>query len=73
VGLLNAVGNLIVGNVNSIGEFINYGLNNPVSNTLRKIEEEFSDRFMNYKTAEYTNEEWYKHILSADFIGDAFI
>lgn len=73
VGLLNAVGNLIAGNVNSIGEFINYGLNNPVSNTLRKIEEEFSDRFMNYKTAEYTNEEWYKHILSADFIGDAFI
>ena len=61
----------------SVPKVVGAGVNNYVSRTMADIQQ-MSDRwFPNYRTAQERSDkyqdEWYKHIFTANFIGDSFL
>ena len=64
-------------NGRSVMDTLDAGVNNWLSNQLVKLQELSEEWFPNYRTAEERSEkyqrEWYKHMGTANFIGDSFL
>ena len=61
----------------SVPKIIGAGVNNYVARTMADIQRMSDEWFPNYRTAQERSDkyqdEWYKHIFTANFIGDSFL
>lgn len=61
----------------SLGNIVNSGVNNSVSNFMIKLQEGMEEIAPNYRTAEERTDDyqrqWYKHMYTGNFIGDSFL
>jgi len=65
------------GNEKTVSEIVGDGVNNWLSEELMKIQTKSEEWFPNYRTQEERSDkyqqEWYKHILTPNFIGDSIL
>ena len=77
MGLLNMCAEAASGNINSLGDAGKAFIMNPFSEGLQAFNEASESWLPNYYTMEETkndeNGEWYKNIVSANFLGDKFL